>query len=935
MQPARRLTPPRRLLAAACAALALGVAAQGNQGSRFFEDALQRYEKKDFTGAIVQLKNVLRTDSRNLSAQLLLGKSLLETGDAAGAEVALAEALRLGASRAELVLPLANSLIAQGQQQRLLSDPRLALADLPTPVQAQMLLLRAAAAADLGDPRQAFKDIEQARTLQPDDAGSYLAEAPLRIRAQKYKEAQALADRALALAPQRAEVHYLLGQVAHVQANLPKALQHYAKALEIQPTHTEALVSRAGLAIDQQRYDAARADVAVLRKAAQNDPRGAYLAALIAEKDGKPTEARAAFNDAANIVDQIPPDYLRFRPQLLTLGGVAHYSLGQRTKAKPYLEMALRLTPGSPVSKMLANIYLGENALDPAAEALEAYLRNHPQDSQAVLMLASVQMAQGRHARALQLTQEALKRDDSAEMRTAVGLSLIGTGSFERAVAELEKVFAKDPGGLRSGTALVTTYLQGGQPRKALRVAEAMNKRHPQNPGVFQMLGSAREQLGDAAGARTAYENAARLDAGFAAPNVALARLDSRRGDDTAASAKLSAVLAREPLNIDALVQSAALFERRGSLVEAQRFLEKADDHAGARNLQPGLALVELLLRNGKAPEAREAARRLTNRSPEALPVLMASARVSLATGDLTAARSALSRAATQATYDAIGLSRVALLQVQAGDLRAAAHSLDKALAAQPKLPAARALMAEVEIKLGELAKAEQRARAIATELPTLGVGHALLGDVAMARRQPAAAVPHYQRAHGIDKNAESLLRLYAAQRLANPAEATRTAERWLQTSPNDTLVRRVLADGHAAAGNHAAARSGYEALLKVAPKDAETLNNLANVLILQGDGGALKVAEQALALKPGAPHIIGTTGWAAFKAGQNDRALQLLRDARLRAPGNPDTRYFLGAVLASVGRQAEARDELQGALQAAPEFAHAAAAKALLQTLR
>ena len=94
-------------------------------------------------------------------------------------------------------------------------------------------------------------------------------------------------------------------------------------------------------------------------------------------------------------------------------------------------------------------------------------------------------------------------------------------------------------------------------------------------------------------------------------------------------------------------------------------------------------------------------------------------------------------------------------------------------------------------------------------------------------------------------------------------------------------------------------------------------------------------MAEQALARKPGAPHIIGTAGWAAFKAGQADRALQLLRDARLRDPANADTRYFLGAVLASKGRTTEAREELEGAMRLSTSFASAKDAESLLETLR
>ena len=164
---------------------------------------------------------------------------------------------------------------------------------------------------------------------------------------------------------------------------------------------------------------------------------------------------------------------------------------------------------------------------------------------------------------------------------------------------------------------------------------------------------------------------------------------------------------------------------------------------------------------------------------------------------------------------------------------------------------------------------------------------------------------------------------------------AGQTAEAWLRAHPGDPQVRGLLAATHARAGNLPQARLNYEALVAAAPDDAEALNNLANVLLLQKDPTALPVAEKALARKPGVAHIIGTAGWAAYHAGQGDRALQLLRDARLRDPANADTRYFLGVVLASKGRNAEARDELRGAIASGPGFLHAKAAQSLLDSLK
>jgi Flp pilus assembly protein TadD len=70
------------------------------------------------------------------------------------------------------------------------------------------------------------------------------------------------------------------------------------------------------------------------------------------------------------------------------------------------------------------------------------------------------------------------------------------------------------------------------------------------------------------------------------------------------------------------------------------------------------------------------------------------------------------------------------------------------------------------------------------------------------------------------------------------------------------------------------------------------------------------------------------------FKNGQADRALQFLRDARLRQPGNPEIAYHLAAALAQVGRKAEAKTELETALKSGNRFDGDEQAKALLKSL-
>jgi len=106
-------------------------------------------------------------------------------------------------------------------------------------------------------------------------------------------------------------------------------------------------------------------------------------------------------------------------------------------------------------------------------------------------------------------------------------------------------------------------------------------------------------------------------------------------------------------------------------------------------------------------------------------------------------------------------------------------------------------------------------------------------------------------------------------------------------------------------------------------------------VLLRQKDSSAVAVAEKAMAKAPGNPNVIDTFGWVLFQNGQADRALQLLRDARLREPGNPNIRYHLAAVLAQSGRKTEARDEVEAALKSGRRFETMAEADSLLKSLR
>jgi putative PEP-CTERM system TPR-repeat lipoprotein len=927
-----------RIAVAALLALACSLASSAPDGAaaRFYEDALARYEKHDIPGAIVQLKNALQIDKNMLPVQVLLGKALLQNGEAIAAEVALGEALRLGVNRAEVVLPLAQAYLAQGKQTAMLDLPQFAPAGLPGNVQLQLQLLRAGAFADVGDVRGAMRSIDEARVINSKVPEVWLAEVPVRIRTRQFREASAAVDRALALAPGSAEALYQRGSISHVEGDLRATLASYNRALSIDPAHIEARIARAGLHIDLQQPGEADKDVAELQRLAPDEPRGAYLRALLAERANDMPTARSALNEVTGLIDPVPIDFIRFRPQLLMLNGLAHYGLNEREKAKPYLELFQKVQGNSAASKLLAQVYMGEGNMARASEILENYLKAQPADLQAMALMASAQMAQGRHAKATALMQDALRTSDAPELHTALGLSLLGGGQSGDGLLQLEAAFKKDPGQTQAGAALVGFYLRDGQPAKAVAVAETLVKQQPSNGGFHNLLGMARGRSGNVAGAKASLEEAIRLDDTLMPAKLNLARLDMATRAYESAQTRLTALLRSDEKNVDVLMEMASLARQRGQAEDTQRWLEKANDYAGPRDLRAGLALVDFHLGGRRPAPALAVSKSLLAKAPDDVSVLLLHSRAQLANADMFGARSTLTNATRLAAYDPASQLQVARLQMAADNPSGAAYSLDKALSTRPDYLPALALMTEVDLRQNDAAKAEKRARQIVEINPKRAIGHSLLGDIAMTKGQGAVAVDSYRRAYQLEPSTSTLLKLFRAQLPQDGGKAAmQLADQWLKQHPKDIAVRKAAGDGHARAGDFKLARISYEGVLKLVPEDAEALNNLANVLLHLKDPAAVGIAQQALAQSPSNADVIDTLGWALFINGQTDRALQTLRDARLRAPANPEIRFHLASVLAKAGRKNEARDELEAALKTGRGFESAGEAETLLRSLR
>ena len=310
-QPRHRANRLMTLIAVALTSLALHApaGATAQEAAALYEDALARFEKNDVGGAIIQLKNVLQQDKNMLAAHLLLGKALLRNGDLKSAEAAFEEALRQGLSRGEVALPLGQIYLALGRPEAVIEQ--IQPGGLPKKLQVEVLTMRGNAYVEAGNTRLASKSFEDARLLDPASAVPLIAEVPMLLGAGQLRLARERAEKAVELAPDDAFAWNAKASVLHASFDMTGALAAYDKAISIYPRHVDARVARAGLFIDLKREDDARKDLEFLLPVAPDEPRAAYLRALLASQKGDGKAIAAAATASAMCESPVFPSVMR------------------------------------------------------------------------------------------------------------------------------------------------------------------------------------------------------------------------------------------------------------------------------------------------------------------------------------------------------------------------------------------------------------------------------------------------------------------------------------------------------------------------------------------------------------------------------------------------------------------------------------------------
>lgn len=902
------------------------------QAQRYLQDAQQRLERSDAAGAVIQARNALQQDTGMLAARILLARALLRDGQIPAAQAEFERALEAGARLEEVAQPYGNSLLLFGKSERLLE--RIRPTGLKPAAQAEIFALRAAAHADLGDMKAAFKAVEDGRQLDPAALAPVRTEIELALRVGESARARRALDAALRLAPRDPHLIHLQGAFRQSDGDAKGAMSLYAQALALDPNLIDARIARGALSIDMGRLEDALPD---LDKAASQDPqepRVAYLRSLIHLARGDAKASRAELEKVARLVDALPESFLSRQPSLLMLGALASQSLGRMERARALLEQYVLRLPNDPAGrKLLASIYMISGDTSRVADLLDPLLRSGESDVQVLTTLAALRLQQRRYREATEALEQAARKSGDPGIRAQIGFLHLATQQTDLGFAALRAAFDRQPAQPNVASALATLYLRRGDGKSALAVVDTLVRRMPNEPVVHNLQGAIRAALGRMDEARPAYQRALDLLPSYTPARLNMARLELSMGQTDEARKRLRALMRDEPRNFQPAMELARLERKAGRPLEALPLAEQARRMA-PDDIPAGMELLATYEALGQLGAAIDVARKLEQQRPDDPVVLDALARCALTVRDGLLARGALAKMARMAGSDPERLLAIGRMQLLAGAANDAGASAEKALAVKPGLLEARVLQIDAEVLAGNLPRAESLLKQLpsrAGQAEVLRIG----GDLAMARNRPVDAIRAYQSALAQAPATSLALRAYqAAFRAGMGEKGVAQLEDWLARHADDVVVRSALAEGYLRLGQLPKARSAYEAVLKQEPRNVAVMNNLAQVLMQLNEPKAVALAEQAAGLAPGDPNVLDTVGWLQVRRGDLDVGLARLKEARERAPGARDIRYHLAWALARKGLKEEARAELASAFRGSGEFENEPDARRLRQEL-
>ncbi|MEH6824053.1 MAG: XrtA/PEP-CTERM system TPR-repeat protein PrsT [Motiliproteus sp.] len=899
--------------------LASAVIHSADNVNTLYEDAIARYNNKEFSAAEIQLKNALQQNPNHLPSRLLISRLYFHTGDLPAAEQALQAALEMGAARDQVFALLGNVLLAQRKHQQLLNT--LTTPHSSTPEAELVYIFRGRANLELGLYYEAQQNFEQAAALAPDNIEVLLGQSAVMVANGTLQEAEVLIDRAQRLNPESFAVWYEKGLLREASNDIEAAMASYNRALALNPASHKARVARATLYLQTGQFEKTRNDLKSVYETAPHDLNAALIYSQALARLGHIDEAQTVVQETRNRLSRISEKVILEEPLLLRAATLIKYISNEFEQANAYAVQYISIRPNSPqIIKLLATLKLRQKLYDEVIDLLYPLQRIRPNDVEVLALLGEALLHKGNFVQASTVLEKATSIEPAnAKLNTRLGLSHFGMGLSENGMTDLKRAFElKSEASISAGVILTQVLLRQGEQAEALKTAQKLIQRQPNNPVLYNLLGAVYLSMKNFEAARAIFGKASLASPGFQGAEYNLALLDIHQKRYRDARSRLNTLFDQNPQSALILVALSDLELAEGNVDLAISWLVKATA-LKVSSPQAMAKLADLYMETGAADEALKQANKMLKRYPGYRDTLLVLGRAQMNKKMLKAAMYTFQKATREHSYSGATLIQIAAYQTSLQDYNKARYTLFKATRFDEPLDAQTALI-RLELLTNNLDTAQTNALQLTEDPATAAHGQLFLGEIAFRRKEYPTALSAYKASFDAMPSPASALGVFNARFLMGERkQALQWLENWLQQHPQDAVARRSLARTYLSLNEFQKAQQKYERLITDGRSDALVYSRLARIYQLIHDPRARETATQALQMAPHSATVLDIYGWILVTEGEPSAGLNYLREAASR-DSDLQIRYHLASALSELGRNDEARIELQAILRSKPE---------------
>jgi tetratricopeptide (TPR) repeat protein len=716
--------------------------------------------------------------------------------------------------------------------------------------------------------------------------------------------------------PEAKEAAYLKRAKEFVEKkDTTRALLELRNAAAVMPKDAEPYYQTGLIYFDTKAWAPA---LASFRKALELNPdhRGAQVklaAMMIATRD------QELMNQAAlklESVLQSAPD----NPDAIDAMATLEASTGKSDDAAARLEEALKKLPSHlRSSQVLARLKLAQGDRKGAEEVLTKAVASAPKSAAAVVALAEFYLLTNRSSEAEAQFRKALQVDpenDHALLRLANLQMSAGR------MTEAERTY-KTLSGLsdKSYRPIHALFLyKSGKKEDAVKELERLNKNDPDDRSVRSRL--------------------------------IAAYLDMNRQKE--AERVIAAALARNPKDVDALIQGSGFDLRAGRTSQAAEKLRMALSFTRDAAIVH-LALAAVSAAKGEPLTEQSELNAALQLDPKLLAARIGLARNLIAANHADAALQTLSQAPPQQQAKVIfiiernralmALGRYrelrvilhtlllvnrhpellfqdALVRMHDDDYAGARKSVEELLRNNPTDVRAARVLADSYSVAKDAQTGLRRLSELAAVHPESAALQELLGEYQVRAGHLLEARQAFERARGADANFFSAeIALADLDRRENHPESARRHLTALATADGRNVTAQLmLAALDEDANDISSAIGRYRAALTVEPSNLAALNNLAYHLAVAEPDAALSYAQQAAELAPSNASVKDTVGWIYYRKGVYKSAVDYLKSAVEISP-TPSRQFHLGMGYIKLGDQTQGSRWIEAALKADPNL--------------